>query len=58
MVAADDELNRKSLRNVPGARVLDSGQLNTYDVLVSDDVVFTQGALDAFVGRGTNSEEA
>ena len=29
--------------------LLEPGQLNTYDVLISDDVVFTQGALDAFL---------
>jgi large subunit ribosomal protein L4 len=56
VVSADDELNRKSLRNVPGARVLDSGQLNTYDVLASDHVVFTEAALGEFVGRVTGAE--
>jgi large subunit ribosomal protein L4 len=39
----------KSLRNVPSVHLLDPGQLNTYDVLVSDDVVFTEGALAVFV---------
>jgi hypothetical protein len=29
--------------------VLDAGQLNAYDVLVSDDIVFTKAAYDAFV---------
>ena len=38
-----------SLRNVVGVHVLTPEQLNTYDVLVSDDVVFTTGALDAFL---------
>jgi len=56
VVSADDELSRKSLRNVPGARVLDSGQLNTYDVLASDHVVFTEAALGEFVGRATGAE--
>jgi large subunit ribosomal protein L4 len=31
--------------------LIDPGQLNTYDVLVSDQVVFTSGALSAFVTR-------
>lgn len=44
-----DELTTKSLRNVPGVHLLVADQLNTYDVLVSDDVVFTQGALEAFL---------
>jgi large subunit ribosomal protein L4 len=51
VVNADDELTRKSLRNATGVRVLDAGQLNTYDVLVSDHVVFTQSALSEFVSR-------
>jgi large subunit ribosomal protein L4 len=56
----DDELTTKSLRNVPGVRVLADTQLNTYDVLAADHVVFTAEALRAFVGRGsaTGSEEA
>jgi large subunit ribosomal protein L4 len=44
-----DELTWKSLRNVRSVHLLEPGQLNTYDVLVSDDVVFTRGALDAFL---------
>jgi large subunit ribosomal protein L4 len=47
----DDEVTWKSLRNVPGVRILADGQLNTYDVLVSEHVVFTQAALADFVGR-------
>jgi large subunit ribosomal protein L4 len=54
----DDELARRSLRNVAGVRVLTEDQLNTYDVLAADHVVFTAEALEAFVSRGTRSEEA
>jgi large subunit ribosomal protein L4 len=50
---SDDELSWKSLRNVPGVRLLTAGQLNTYDVLVSDHVVFTQAALADLTGRDT-----
>jgi large subunit ribosomal protein L4 len=46
-----DKVTWKSLRNARGVHLLDSGQLNTYDVLVSDHVVFTRDALDAFVAR-------
>ena len=53
----DDELARKSLRNVAGVRVITQDQLNTYDVLAADHVVFTAEALEAFVSRGTRSEE-
>jgi len=47
-----DVLNWKSLRNVETVHVIAPDQLNTYDVLVSDDVVFTEGALAAFVAGG------
>jgi large subunit ribosomal protein L4 len=47
----DDELTWKSLRNVPAVHVLAEDQLNTYDVLASDHVVFTEQALTAFVAR-------
>jgi large subunit ribosomal protein L4 len=47
-----DELAWKSLRNVPSVHLLDQGQLNTYDVLVNDEVVFTRAALHAFLARG------
>jgi large subunit ribosomal protein L4 len=46
-----DELTWRSLRNLQTVHLLDPGQLNTYDVLVSDDVVFTQSALEAFLGH-------
>ncbi|MGY1630241.1 50S ribosomal protein L4 [Geodermatophilus sp. SYSU D01186] len=45
----DDVLNWVSLRNVPQVHLLEAGQLNTYDVLVSDEVVFTETALAEFV---------
>jgi large subunit ribosomal protein L4 len=51
VVNVGDAMTQKSLRNVPRVRVLDSGQLNTYDVLACDHVVFTQAALAEFVAR-------
>jgi large subunit ribosomal protein L4 len=57
VLAHDDLVTRLSLRNAPGVHVLDEGQLNTRDVLVSDHVVFTQAALDAFVARTTGKRE-
>jgi large subunit ribosomal protein L4 len=47
----EDVAGWKSLRNVPAVHLIDEGQLNTYDVLVSDDVVFSRSALDAFLAR-------
>ena len=51
VAVGSDALTWKSLRNVAGVHLIASGQLNTYDVLVSDHVVFTQAALDEFVAR-------
>jgi large subunit ribosomal protein L4 len=48
-----DEITWKSLRNVPFVHLLAEDQLNTYDVLASDYVVFTEAALSAFVERGS-----
>ncbi|MGY1811790.1 50S ribosomal protein L4 [Blastococcus sp. SYSU D00820] len=45
----DDVLNWVSLRNEPRVHLLEAGQLNTYDVLLSDEVVFTEAALAEFV---------
>ena len=45
-----DEVTAKSLRNAPQVHLLVADQLNTYDVLCADDIVFTKGALDAFLG--------
>jgi large subunit ribosomal protein L4 len=44
-----DELTWKSLRNVVNVHLIAPDQLNTYDVLVSDDVVFTEAALTQFL---------
>ena len=49
VLSPEDLLGWKSLRNVPEVHLITAGQLNTYDVLVSDDVVFTKQALDEFV---------
>lgn len=48
-----DETSWLSLRNAPQVHLLTADQLNTYDVLVSDDVVFTRDALAAFLARPT-----
>ncbi len=51
----DDELSYKSVRNLATVHVLPFDQLNAYDVLVSDDIVFTKGAFDEFVTWNTKS---
>ncbi|HEX4057599.1 MAG TPA: 50S ribosomal protein L4 [Galbitalea sp.] len=52
----DDTVSRKSVRNLGTVHVLDVDQLNAYDVLVSDDIVFTKGAFDAFVASKSKEE--
>ncbi|GIF12269.1 50S ribosomal protein L4 [Actinoplanes teichomyceticus] len=54
---SQDELNWVSLRNEPTVHLIEAGQLNTYDVLVADEVVFTRVALDEFLGGSEKSEE-
>jgi large subunit ribosomal protein L4 len=53
VLAAEDEINWLSLRNLSGdgVHLIEAGQLNTYDVLVADDVVFTKDALAEFLGE-------
>ena len=58
VVEREDEVTWLSLRNVPSVHLLVPDQLNTYDVLVSDDVIFTQGAFDAFVAGPTTGKGA
>jgi large subunit ribosomal protein L4 len=53
-----DEVSYKSLRNVPTVHILDVGQLNTYDVLINDAIVFTQGAFDQFVAGPAKGKSA
>jgi large subunit ribosomal protein L4 len=50
VLGREDEVNWLSLRNVPEVHLLSADQLNTYDVLVADEVVFTADALDEFLG--------
>ena len=52
-----DSLTWLSLRNAPQAHIVAVDQLNTYDVLASDDVVFTKGAYDAFVNGTASASE-
>ena len=49
MVDRADTTSLKSLRNLENVHVLVPDQLNTYDVLCADDVVFTEGALSTFL---------
>jgi large subunit ribosomal protein L4 len=48
-----EEAAIKSFRNLPAVHLITFDQLNTYDVLASDAVVFTRDSLEAFLGRST-----
>jgi large subunit ribosomal protein L4 len=49
VVTRTDEAGKRSLSNLDGVHVLPWDQLNAYDVLCADDVVFTKAALDSFL---------
>jgi large subunit ribosomal protein L4 len=49
VVERSDDVTWRSLRNAPEVHLLSPDQLNTYDVLVNDDVVFTQAAFEQFL---------
>ncbi len=53
-----DEVSTKSVRNLVDVHVLWADQLNTYDVLCADDVVFTEGALSAFLAGPRKGADA
>ena len=58
VVERSDDLTWKSLRNVVDVHLIAPDQLNTYDVLVSDDVVFTESALAAFLAGAPKGKSA
>jgi large subunit ribosomal protein L4 len=53
VIEREDEVSWLSLRNVPEVHVIAPDQLNTYDVLIADDIVFTQGAYEAFLANAS-----
>nr|WP_273378155.1 50S ribosomal protein L4 [Actinopolymorpha pittospori] len=54
----DDAVTWKSLRNVASVHLIVPDQLNTYDVLTSDEVVFTSAAYQSFTGVESAGEQA
>ena len=58
VVDHDDEVTAKSFRNLPDAAVIPAGELNTYDVLASDWVVFTLSSLPSSHPEETPEEQA
>jgi large subunit ribosomal protein L4 len=61
VIERSNDVAALSVRNLADIHTLYVDQLNTYDVLVSDDVIFTKAAYDAFVGAaqaaGITTEE-
>lgn len=52
VLGREEVVAERSLRNIPNVHLVEPGHLTTYDVLWSDQVVFTLGALGAVEGRG------
>ena len=57
VIGRADEVGARSVRNLPGVHVISPDQLNTYDVLDADDVVFSVEALDAYIAASMKTEE-
>ena len=57
VIGRSDETGAKSVRNLPGVHLISPDQLNTYDVLRADDVVFSVEALNAFITANARPAE-
>ena len=57
VIGRTDEVGERSVRNLPGVHVIAPDQLNTYDVLNADDVVFSVEALNAYIDSNTKATE-
>ncbi len=58
VVKAEDTTTWKSFRNLTDVHILVPGELNAYDVLVSDWVVFTAGTVPSDAPADTSSDPA
>ena len=56
VIGRSDVVGAKSVRNLPGVHVISPDQLNTYDVLNADDLVFSVEALNAYITANTKEE--
>ena len=57
VLTRDEDLSERAVRNIPTVHVLRFDQLNAYDVLVSDDIVFSTAALEAFIAAKSPKKE-
>ena len=58
VLGREDKTAWKSARNLPDVHILVADQLNTYDVLKSDDVVFSVEALTSFINHASKKAAA
>ena len=58
VIGRADEVGAKSVRNLPGVHVISPDQLNTYDVLKADDVIFSVEALNSYIEHAADSKTA
>ena len=58
VIQRDETFALLSLRNLPEVHILFVDQLNTYDVMVSDDVIFTKAAYDRFLAGPAKADKA
>lgn len=56
VLTRDEMVTALSLQNLQQAQVIWADQLNTYDVMVNDDVIFSVDALAAFLGTEAQDE--
>lgn len=57
VIGRSDEVGARSVRNLPGVHVISPDQLNTYDVLKADDVVFSVEALNAYIEHNSAKQQ-
>ena len=55
VIGRADDVGAKSVRNLPGVHVVAPDQLNTYDVLNADDVIFSVEALNAYIATASSA---
>jgi large subunit ribosomal protein L4 len=58
VVGRTDVTGTLSVRNLPGVHVISPDQLNTYDVLKADDVIFSVEALNTYITTAARSASA
>ena len=57
VIGRTDDVGYRSVRNLPCVHVISPDQLNTYDVLKADDVVFSVEALNAYIERSSAKQQ-